>query len=60
MKLLNWIGAAIVTLGLISVPAKADTIRFAVTDVQGMEQLQREYGAFVQELEKATGNTIEF
>ncbi len=60
MKLLNWIGAAIVTLGLISVPAKADTIRFAVTDVEGMEQLQREYGAFVQELEKATGHTIEF
>ena len=60
MKLLSWIGAAIVTLGLISVSAQAETIRFAVTDVEGMEQLQREYGAFVQELEKATGHKIEF
>lgn len=60
MKLLNFIGAAVVALGLISAPAQAETIRFAVTDVEGMEQLQREYGAFVQELEKATGHKIEF
>lgn len=60
MKLLSWIGAAIVALGLISLSAQAETIRFAVTDVEGMEQLQREYGAFVQELEKVTGHKIEF
>ena len=60
MKLLSWIGAAIVTLGLIAASAQAETIRFAVTDVEGMEQLQREYGAFVQELEKVTGHKIEF
>ena len=60
MKLLSLFSAAIVALGLISASAKAETIRFAVTDVEGMEQLQREYGAFVQELEKATGHKIEF
>ena len=41
-------------------PPKAETIRFAVTDVEGVEQLQREYGAFVEELEKATGLEVEF
>ncbi len=60
MKLLSLFSAAIVALGLISASAKAETIRFAVTDVEGMEQLQREYGAFVQELEKVTGHKIEF
>ena len=60
MKLLSFVGAAVVALGLISAPAQAETIRFAVTDVEGMEQLQREYGAFVQELEKVTGHKIEF
>lgn len=60
MKILNCICAAILALGFATAQAKADTIRFAVTDVEGMEQLQREYGAFVQELEKATGYDIEF
>lgn len=60
MKLLTWIASAVVALSLVSAPAAADTVRLAVTDVEGMEQLQREYGAFVQELEKATGHKIEF
>ena len=38
----------------------AETIRFAVTDIAGLEDLQREYGAFRDELAKATGYEIEF
>ncbi len=35
------------------------TLRMAVTDLQGLEELQREFGAFTNELEKATGSKIE-
>ena len=37
-----------------------DKLRFAVTDLQGLEELQREFGAFSKELEKATGSEVEF
>jgi phosphonate transport system substrate-binding protein len=40
--------------------AAADTWRLAVTDVQGMERLQLEWGPFKQALEAATGDTFEF
>lgn len=36
------------------------TVRMAVTDLQGMEELQREFGAFVTELERASGLQVEF
>lgn len=46
---------------LIAVPALAqDKLRFAVTDVDGLEGLQREYGPFKAAFEKATGMTIDF
>ncbi|MDN5857745.1 MAG: phosphate/phosphite/phosphonate ABC transporter substrate-binding protein [Pseudonocardia sp.] len=35
-------------------------VRMAVTDLQGMEELQREFGAFVTELERASGLQVEF
>ena len=60
MKILNWISGVALAAGLMTATATAETIRFAVTDVEGMEQLQREYGAFVEELEKATGFDVEF
>jgi phosphonate transport system substrate-binding protein len=38
----------------------AETVRFAVTDIAGLEDLQREYGAFRDKLAAATGYEIEF
>lgn len=60
MTLHNWLVGFAIAAGLLTSTASAETIRFAVTDVEGMEQLQREYGGFVEELEKATGFDIEF
>ena len=60
MKLLNLAAAALLAIGALVAPAAAEKIRLAVTDVEGMEQLQREYGAFVTELQTATGLEVEF
>jgi phosphonate transport system substrate-binding protein len=60
MKFVKLLAAALVAVGTFVTAAAAETIRFAVTDVEGMEQLQREYGGFVEELEKATGFKVEF
>ena len=43
---------------LIATPAFADEVRFAVTDIEGLEALQQEFGAFEDALEKATGYDI--
>ena len=40
--------------------AAADTVRFAVTDVAGMEDLQREFGAFAGTLAEVTGLEVDF
>lgn len=40
---------------LIALPAKAETFTFAVTDIEGLEALQQEFGAFEAALESATG-----
>ena len=40
-------------------PASAETIKFAVTDIEGLEQLQQEFGAFETALEKSTGLDVE-
>jgi len=45
--------------------AKADrndesTLRFAVTDLQGLEELQREFGAFERTFEEKSGLDLEF
>lgn len=40
--------------------AAAETWKIAVTDVEGMERLQLEWGPFKEALEAATGETFEF
>jgi phosphonate transport system substrate-binding protein len=52
--------AALPLLAAGSLAAAAETIRFAVTDIAGLEDLQREYGAFRDKLAAATGYEIEF
>lgn len=47
-------------LTLTSLPALADNFKLAITDVEGLERLQTEWGPFKAELEKATGHTFEF
>lgn len=37
-----------------------EKVRFAVTDIEGMEALQREFGAFRDTLEEVTGFEVEF
>ncbi len=37
----------------------ADSVKFAVTDIEGLESLQQEFGAFESALEKATGLAID-
>ncbi|MCK0208910.1 PhnD/SsuA/transferrin family substrate-binding protein [Starkeya koreensis] len=39
--------------------AVAEPVRFAVTDIEGLEALQQEFGGFQKELEKLTGLDIE-
>lgn len=41
------------------VPAMAETIKFAVTDIEGLEALQQEFGGFEKALEQVTGLEIE-
>jgi len=60
MNIHNWLAGFAIAAGILTTTASAETIRLAVTDVEGMEQLQREYGGFVEELEKATGFDVEF
>lgn len=40
--------------------ARAQEVKLAVTDLVGLEQLQREFGAFVEVLERASGYDIAF
>lgn len=42
-----------------AMPALADPVKFAVTDIEGLEALQQEFGAFETALEEATGLEIE-
>jgi phosphonate transport system substrate-binding protein len=59
--MLRTIVAAGFAAALISAPAAAsETIRFAVTDVDGMESLQREFGPFKDAFEQLSGLTVEF
>lgn len=38
----------------------AEPLRFAVTDIEGLEQLQLDFGPFKESLEEVTGRTFEF
>ena len=52
------LGLALATTTAIA--ASAETWQIAVTDVEGMERLQLEWGPFKDALEAATGETFEF
>ncbi|KRW60999.1 PhnD/SsuA/transferrin family substrate-binding protein [Pseudomonas sp. TTU2014-080ASC] len=43
-----------------AVSAQAESIKLAVTDLVGLEELQREFGPFKAELERTSGLEIEF
>jgi phosphonate transport system substrate-binding protein len=53
-------GLLAVGLGLATPLLAQDTIRFAVTDIDGMEALQREMGPFKEAFEAASGLKVEF
>ena len=44
---------------LLSVPVQAEEIKFAVTDIEGLEVLHQEFGAFEKALEDHTGLDVE-
>ena len=50
------------TSGAPTVPPRTSrtTVRLSVTDLVGLEELQREFGAFVEVLERASGLDVEF
>lgn len=54
------IGAtALATALTAAADVRAETLRFGVTDIEGMEALQQEFGAFEAALETATGHEVE-
>ena len=52
--------AGALALGLSVLPAAAQTVRFAVTDVEGLESLQREWGPFRDRLAELIGAEVDF
>lgn len=55
------LAAAALALAAVSSPSNAaETIRLAITDVDGLENLQREFGPFKAAFEKISGLTLEF
>lgn len=56
------LASGLIALALATAPAASaqETIRFAVTDIDGMESLQREMGPFKAAFEAASGLTVEF
>lgn len=59
MRLGTLMTAAMLALG-VAVPADAASYKIAVTDVEGLERLQTEWGPFKAALEGASGDTFEF
>ena len=59
MKLRSVLASAVLAIAA-AFGANAETWRLAVTDVEGMERLQLEWGPFKEALEAATGDTFEF
>lgn len=53
--------ASLTVVGLSALPVIAqERVRFAVTDVDGLESLQREFGPFKETFEKVSGLKVEF
>ncbi len=57
--MLRSIVALVAALAMLPAAAMADPVRFAVTDIEGLEHLQQEFGAFEAALEEQTGLDIE-
>ena len=60
MKTLFTASALAISLFAASPAVAQDTIRFAVTDIDGLESLQREMGPFKDAFEAASGLKVEF
>lgn len=60
MKPLLASGLFAIALAVTPAASAQETIRFAVTDIDGMEALQREMGPFKEAFEAASGLTVEF
>lgn len=60
MKHIVTSGLFVVSLSLAAPVAAQETIRFAVTDIDGLEALQREMGPFKDAFEAASGLKVEF
>jgi phosphonate transport system substrate-binding protein len=52
--------AAAALAATVALPAAAETYKLAITDVEGLEQLQTDWGPFKAALEGATGESFEF
>ena len=53
------LAAAIMAISLPTIAQAADPIRLAVTDIEGLEALQQEFGPFEAAIEKSTGLDVE-
>lgn len=58
----HFLASGLVAIALASATASTaqETVRFAVTDIDGLEALQREMGPFKEAFEAASGLTVEF
>ncbi len=54
------LAAAVLLVALVAPAFGAQTIRLAVTDLEGLEELQREFGEFQKVLNEKTGYEFEF
>jgi phosphonate transport system substrate-binding protein len=59
MRITTTLAAAAIAV-VAALPAAAETYKLAITDVEGLEQLQTDWGPFKTALEAASGQTFEF
>lgn len=60
MRINGGFAAVAIAAVFLAGPASAATYKLAITDVEGLERLQTEWGPFKTTLEAATGDTFEF
>jgi phosphonate transport system substrate-binding protein len=61
LKIFKLLASSILlSISFLAPVANAETVRLAVTDLVGLEELQREFGAFRDKLSEVTGYDIEF
>ncbi|QRM32353.1 PhnD/SsuA/transferrin family substrate-binding protein [Microvirga sp. VF16] len=54
------IGLNLLGLAAVASPADAQTVRLAATDIDGLEELQRQFGKFRETLSEVTGLDVQF